>query len=221
MKIKLFIALILIVGVFIQTRLFVHFDYGQTDHQEEVKIEASKSDFMQANLSVKSDYFISDTIYRWNDQLLDWVETNASPDYHVQFVSNKIFHHALSEPIAVDWKVLMDIEYKLRYFSEMDMEMYAPIFPKSVEDLHEREVVIEGFVIPLDAEEEIISLSFNPYSSCFFCGKAGPASIISMYLKKKRNRYKIDDFIKFKGTLHLNKDDPNEFYYILKNAQEV
>jgi len=40
-------------------------------------------------------------------------------------------------------------------------------------------------------------------------------------MKDGTKRYEIDDFKTFKGTLHLNYDDPNEFIYILKNAVEV
>lgn len=129
--------------------------------------------------------------------------------------------HPISPPIEVDWKVLMNIDYELRYFKEVDLEIYAPVFSKAVKALHGKEVIIEGYVIPFDEEGELLSLSFNPYASCFFCGKASPASILSIYLKDKKKRYKIDDYKKFRGTLYLNKDDPNEFYYILRNAREV
>ena len=44
---------------------------------------------------------------------------------------------------------------------------------------------------------------------------------MTMYFKEKGSRYKMDDFKKFKGILHLNQDDPNEFYYILKDAEEA
>ena len=43
---------------------------------------------------------------------------------------------------------------------------------------------------------------------------------MNLYLKDQRKRYRMDEFVKFKGTLHLNSDDPNEFYYILRNAVE-
>ena len=114
----------------------------------------------------------------------------------------------------------MDINYELRYFKELDMEIYAPVFSEAVKALDGKEVILEGFVLVFDEEPDLLSLSANPYASCFFCGKASPASVISMYLKKKRKRYKMDDFKKFRGTLHLNHDDPNEFYYILRNATE-
>jgi len=220
-NIKILFAAILIAGVFTQDKICEHFGFGQAKLHDSPVVTVHEKELIASDTVVKKDYFINDTIYRWDEQLLDWVMTKGSAGFRAQLVNATVSDRSSSKPIKVDWKVLLDIEYRLRYFSEIDMEMYAPVFPKAVEALHEKEVIIEGFVIPFDEEEELLSLSFNPYSSCFFCGKASPASVISMYLKKKRSRYKIDDFKKFRGTLYLNHDDPNEFYYILRNAKEV
>lgn len=131
--------------------------------------------------------------------------------------------HAIDdqEPLKIDWEVLTDINYKVRYFESLDMDINAPLFGKAQKALDGKEVIITGFVIPFDENMEYLSLSANPYASCFFCGNASQASIISMYMKDGTKRYQIDDFKTFKGTLHLNYDDPNEFIYILKNAEEV
>ena len=43
---------------------------------------------------------------------------------------------------------------------------------------------------------------------------------MNMYLKDEGKRYRMDEFKKFRGTLHLNSDDPDEFYYILRDASE-
>lgn len=126
-----------------------------------------------------------------------------------------------TDAIRVDWKTLVEIEYELRYFKSIKEEIYAPLFTKEIQALNGKEVVIEGYVIPLDEDTGLVALSANPYASCFFCGKASPASILSLYLKKNNNRYKIDDYRSFKGTLYLNDDDPNEFYYILRDAEEA
>jgi hypothetical protein len=138
-----------------------------------------------------------------------------------QFVSYTSIDQGIAEPIRADWKVLMDIDYKLQYYKEFNMEIYAPIFTKAVKKLHGKEVIIDGHVIPLDVKQEMIALSYNPYSSCFFCGQASPASVISLHLKDKSKRYKKDSFKKFRGTLYLNQDDPDEFYYILRDAVEI
>ncbi len=166
--------------------------------------------------ALESDCIVQDVRRVWNNS-----SHNYKPEFSAQKIKPTGGNLDLSEPIEINWKVLMNIKYELRYFSEIDMEIYAPVFSKAVTALHEKTVVIEGFVIPFDEEEDLLSLSFNPYASCFFCGNASPASIISLYLKEKGRRYKIDDFRKFQGTLHLNQDDPNEFYYILRDAEEV
>ncbi len=212
----------LLVALFTRDKICEHLGFGQsTYHEVSIKPPIQPEDSIEKEVSPENDYFVDDNIYRWDDELIDWVMTEQTQGFQAQLVNTSAVNHPMSKPIEVDWKVLMDIEYRLKYFAEIDMEMYAPVFPEAVKALNGKEVIIEGFVIPFDEEGEFLSLSYNPYASCFFCGKASPASVISMYLKDKRKRYKMDDFKKFKGTLHLNHDDPDEFYYILRNAKEV
>jgi len=216
---KILLAGILIAGVFTQDKICEHLGFGQAKHHPELTVAKDGKELTTAEPTPSKDYFVNDTLYHWDEQLFDWAMVKEVEDFRAQLI-NYTTSSSLAEPIKLDWQVLMDIEYRLKYFSEIEMEMYAPVFSKAVEALHEKEVIIEGFVIPFDEEENLISLSYNPYSSCFFCGKGSPASVISMYLKNKRKRYKTDDFIKFRGTLYLNQDDPNEFYYILRDAIE-
>lgn len=218
--IKILITVILIVGVFIQDDLFGNFDFGLKNQDEASLVNMSEKESVQSNDAL-SKYFVNDSIYQWDEQMLDWVALSESLQESELEIDNLETPKSLVDPIEVDWKKLMDIQYKLRYFPDIDLEIYAPYFPKSIEALHKKEVIIEGFVIPFDEEEELLALSHNPFASCFFCGKASPASVISMYLKDSSKRYKVDDFKKFKGTLYLNYDDPNEFYYILKDAVEL
>ena len=135
--------------------------------------------------------------------------------------SSNVEDNSDQEPIRVNWDVLMDIEYKLKHFEEIGMEIYAPDFMKAQKELDGKEVIIEGYVIPFDEDGGSLTLSHFPFAACFFCGNASPASVISMYLRNEKKRYKIDDFKKFRGTLHLNYDDPYEFYYILRDAREI
>lgn len=184
------------------------------DHKEETALAVDEK-------VVEDNQATDNTIYEWNDQIRDWVEVEDASKAKAALTSEPVETHASSAPVTIDWKTLMDIKYELKYFSAIETEAYAPIFPGTIKALDKKEVIIEGFVIPFDEEGEFLALSFNPYASCFFCGKASPASVMSMRLKNKRKRYKIDDFKKFKGTLYLNSNDPNEFYYILADAKEV
>ena len=218
-NVKNLLAAFLFMVVVNQGKICQHQGFSKPSFRETASYQEDQRMVNSSDTLNMEDHIISDTIYRWDDQLFDWVAYTATEADYNQF-SVDIFDDELSEPITVNWEVLMDVSYKLKYFKELGMEIYAPVFSRAAKALHEKEVIIEGFVIPMDEEGDKLSLSYNPYASCFFCGQASPASVISMYLKDTRHRYKTDDYRRFKGVLYLNEDDPNEFYYILRDATE-
>ena len=124
-------------------------------------------------------------------------------------------------PVKVTWRTLTRIEYVLKYYEEISMEMYAPVFSDTLKKLDGKLVEVEGFVIPFDETGKEIALSANPFASCFFCGKGSPASVMSMKLAKPGKKYKMDAFLKFTGRLRLNYSNPKEFYYVLEKAEEL
>ena len=143
----------------------------------------------------------------------------SSPDSFNAF--DCLEDNATQDPIVVNWELLVDIESKPHFYKELGMEAPAPQFRQMQKDLDGKEVIIKGFVIPIDELGITLALSKYPFANCFFCGKASPASVMGLYPKKIGKRYKIDDFISFRGTLHLNYDDPYEFFYVLKDAREI
>ncbi len=219
--IKILLAAILVAAFFTQDRVCEYLGFGQSSYHK-VTVEAKESEvpIAEDNPQQEDDFFIDDFLYRWDDQLLQWVVTKDTDNFQTLLTTYPAEENSFPQPIEIEWELLLDIRYRLRYFEELGMEIYAPVFRKAQKVLEGKEVLIEGFVIPFDEEEELIALSANPYASCFFCGNASPASIITMYMRNKGKRYKIDDFKKFRGTLHLNSDDPNEFYYILRDARQ-
>lgn len=214
---KIFLVAILFITVATSKKICSHLGFGQAKSDEPYITAKSEVNPSAVVAAVGSDTNLSENVsYAWDEQLSDWVPVDESPSYPAKPVS----YSEAGPSSEISWMTLMDITYELRYFKQLDMEIYAPVFTDAVKALDGKEVTIEGFVIPFDKELEILALSANPYASCFFCGKASPASVISLYLKDEGKRYKMDDYIKFKGTLHLNYDDPDEFYYILRNARE-
>ena len=167
------------------------------------------------------NYFTEDTLYRWNDQIFDLVPVAQSTEDYQQELGSQSADYSGPEPIEIEWEVLTNIRFRLRYYSSVDMEMLAPVFPRALKALDGKKVTITGFVIPFDEDQELLALSANAFAACFFCGQASPATVISMYLKNSIRRYKMDDFKKLTGTLELNLDNPNEFYYILRDAEEI
>ncbi len=98
--------------------------------------------------------------------------------------------------------------------------MSTPDFSEKIKQLEGQEVIIEGYVIPMDVEGKSYALSAFPNASCFFCGAAGQESILRLELVDYRIKYAVDEYHTFKGKLSLNYL-PDDFFYILKEAEEV
>ncbi len=96
---------------------------------------------------------------------------------------------------------------------------YRPRFPDSVAKYDGQEVVIQGFIIPMDVGENAYVLSMNPFSSCFFCGNAGPETVMELKFKDPQSKFLTDQFIRVKGILRLNRYNSNGFFYTLENAE--
>ncbi|MEM6317459.1 MAG: hypothetical protein AAF960_07295 [Bacteroidota bacterium] len=218
-KLKVLLAALLITSVFTREKICQHLGFGEAKIHGDAVTVRNEVGQPQKQTNEACNYFVNDTLYYWNEQLLDWSPAKAISNFKPQLVTYTDTKNTLAEPIELTWQLLMDIQYRLRYFCELDTEIFASVFPEAIRDLEGKEVIIEGFIIPFDEQGELLALSNNPYAACFFCGKASPASVMSLYLKNKGEHFKADDFKKFKGTLRLNSDDPNEFYYILDNAK--
>jgi len=119
----------------------------------------------------------------------------------------------------IDWQILAQVTFEDKYYEDLDAYYWYPTFSETVKNLDGKEVAITGFVIPIDYESNYFILSANPYASCFFCGAAGPETVIELELKGQHN-YTTDQRLGFKGVLRLNKDDVYKMNYILEDAEE-
>ncbi|PTB96046.1 DUF3299 domain-containing protein [Marivirga lumbricoides] len=121
----------------------------------------------------------------------------------------------------INWLTLKDVSFIDKWSDEVDAYFYFPTFGPSVKDLEGKEVVIRGYVLPIDPENNFYILSQNPFASCFFCGSAGPESIIELGLKNKKDKFDMDQVVTMKGILRLNKEDIYHCNYILDKAEVV
>lgn len=132
----------------------------------------------------------------------------------------------ISPPIPVNiWDTLSQIKWKKEYNSEFEARIDRPEFKEAVKALDGKVVDIPGFIIPYafygDKDSKYIVLSRYPTQSCFFCGGAGPESVVEVYLKKRKLFYRFNRVTTIRGTLQLNNDDYNHLIYILKDAEIV
>lgn len=128
--------------------------------------------------------------------------------------------HFFSQNI-ITWELLKDVEFDEIWSEEFQAYYMVPKFSNSVKEMDGKEVQIRGFIIPVDIVQDYYVLSANPYSSCFFCGQAGPESVMEIQMIKKYEGLRMDQVITFQGTLKLNIDDIYQLNYILEEAQII
>ena len=119
------------------------------------------------------------------------------------------------------WKTLSKITFKKEYNEMMGFKVDVPVFSEEVKALEGKEVAIRGYIIPVEGykgHKEFI-FSAYPYNMCFFCGGAGPETVMEVYAKEAIN-YTAEP-ITIRGRLQLNSGDINRLIYSLSEAKLV
>ncbi len=116
------------------------------------------------------------------------------------------------------WETLGKVKLVPGYDEFLGDEIEKPVFPKEISIFENTRVTVEGYVIPLGTSESssYFVLSRFPFNSCFFCGNAGPETVIEVYTNEKF-AYK-DQKVMATGILRLNADDPLHLFFLLEEA---
>lgn len=116
---------------------------------------------------------------------------------------------------ALAWPVLSMTSYE----QDPLTGLYKPNFPTVLTSQYaDQEVVISGYLIPIDVEAQTYALSKNPFSSCFFCGNAGPETVIELRFRDAPGRFATDRYLPIVGTLILHRN-PQSLFFTLKDAR--
>jgi len=117
------------------------------------------------------------------------------------------------------WKTLAKITYKQQYDEIMGFDIDVPVFSQSVKDLEGKVVEVEGYIIPVEGYKQQSNFVFSayPYNMCFFCGGAGPETVMEVNSEDPKITYTSKPII-IKGTLELNSGDINRLMYTLNDA---
>lgn len=126
-----------------------------------------------------------------------------------------------ADPVKLSWEALRDVTFKKKWYAEESVYMLYPTFGPAVQKMNGKPVELTGYVLPVDLESNVYVLSAFPYSACFFCGGAGPESVVSLKFKKAGRKFKTDERRTFRGTLKLNADNIYELNYIIADAEMV
>ena len=119
------------------------------------------------------------------------------------------------------WKTLSKITYKKEYDELMGFKIDIPVFSDPVKELSGQEIEIKGYIIPVEGYKSHKEFIFSayPYNMCFFCGGAGPETVMEVEASEPVE-YTAEQIV-LKGTLHLNDDDINRLMYLMTDARLV
>ena len=93
----------------------------------------------------------------------------------------------------------------------------VPRFSPALAALDQKEVKVQGFMLPLDVVEKhaLFVLSAVP-PTCSFCMPGGPEAVVEV--RAKRPLAYTDDAVAVVGKLSVLKDDPTGIFYRLTDA---
>lgn len=97
--------------------------------------------------------------------------------------------------------------------------IYEPQFPSWLDKYQNQEIVIQGYLVPVDVEGNQYALSRYAFSSCFFCGNAEPNTVVELVFKERPDNLITDQFVVVKGILMFNSNDPFRLFFILQQVE--
>jgi uncharacterized protein len=112
---------------------------------------------------------------------------------------------------VVSWKTLSQVELVKQ------KDRYVPQFAKDVSALDQKEVKVQGFMMPLQVgdKQSHFVLTAMP-QSCAFCLPGGPESMVEVK-SKTPVKYTFEAVV-LTGKLTVLKDDPTGIFYRLTDA---
>lgn len=116
------------------------------------------------------------------------------------------------------WRTLSKITYVKKYDELLGFKVDMPVFGAEVKALAGKEITIKGYIIPIEGYKSHTEFVFSqyPYNMCFFCGGAGPETVMEVFAKEPI-KYTADPIV-IRGKLGLNDKDINRLMYELRDV---
>ncbi len=119
------------------------------------------------------------------------------------------------------WHVLAEVGFENKPSEESGFLIESPKFSKRLWSYNGKVVRVKGYLIPmaeLGGRNEYM-LSSLPFNQCYFCGGAGPETVVE--LQTKQSIRFVTRQITVEGVLFLNDFDPDHHMYIIKDARLI
>jgi hypothetical protein len=115
------------------------------------------------------------------------------------------------------WKVLSQVSY-LTSTDANGYEIEKPVFSSTLRAHDGKHIVLSGYIVPLNELNGKNTFMFSslPFNVCYFCGGAGPETVIEVEATGTLNF--TTKRISLEGILKLNETDIDHHMYRLKSA---
>lgn len=118
------------------------------------------------------------------------------------------------------WNTLAEVHFQSTKDAR-GYEIEKPVFSKNLKTFHGKTIRLKGYLIPLEETggKGTFMLSALPFNVCYFCGAAGPETVVELEpgLSLKFSTRSIV----LEGKLFLNDTDPDHHIYLLKSVKLI
>ncbi|WP_116107172.1 hypothetical protein [Lewinella sp. IMCC34191] len=138
----------------------------------------------------------------------------------LSFLVCSAWSFAQSDAAAV-WQDLAKVSYEKKYDELLGFKVDVPVFAKDIQAMEGEMIEISGYIVPVEgykSHKEFVFSAF-PYNMCFFCGGAGPETVMEVTANEPV-KYSTER-ITLRGKLKLNNENINQLMYILEDAEQV
>lgn len=143
----------------------------------------------------------------------DFQEASILPSFSI--IPSEV-NAAFVNPDTLNWKLLGVIKYVKKPSKDYPDGVMYPIINTTLKGKNKKQIAMSGFIVPIDNTS--YALSKNVFASCFFCGQAGPETIMGIKFKGATPKLKTDQYVTLVGTFRYNDDDVNDWIYHIENA---
>ncbi len=165
--------------------------------------------------------FILLSITYISDYSLKGKKTDSSSMQQAGFLPKaEAFSKAESKAFVVtdtlNWKLLGAIKFVKKQNKDYPDGVMYPIINSTLKVKNKKRIAMSGFIVPID--NTTYALSKNVFAACFFCGQAGPETIMGIKFRGGTPKLKTDQYVTLEGNFRINENDVEDWIYHIEDA---
>lgn len=144
-------------------------------------------------------------------------DTIQTASFVPDFKTNTLFENkAFFVSDTLNWKLLGMIKFVKKPNKDYPEGVMFPVINSTLKAKNKKRIAMSGFIVPID--NTTFALSKNVFASCFFCGQAGPETIMGIKFKGSTPKLKTDQYVTLEGNFRVNETDVEDWIYHIEDA---